>query len=258
LIESWWPLIQNQINSFIINEDLSDCRNSYGCPLKNNGCRKQDFGCPFFNVENKKNSDDCKNSSGCPFSGFGRFSSDCPMFKSNSYFYLHQKALEYLTSSDKTIIQKGKECILEILKTYPNDITALYNLACADSLLGNIEISLNNLERSIELGFQDLTHILNDQDLNNIKFTERFSDIIRSLEQKLNQSNKGPQNDTKETSQQKTKESPLNQPSSNEESSLKIQSILSTLGIDLPTTVIKDLLDQYHGNTETILSLILN
>jgi len=103
--------------------------------------------------------------------------------KETSLFWtLHEKSLECLDSLDKNVIQKGKEYILQMLEIVPNHAVALYNLACAESLLGNVKESIANLERAIDAGYQDLEHMLGDADFNNIKNTEGFQFIVNKLE----------------------------------------------------------------------------
>jgi tetratricopeptide (TPR) repeat protein len=95
---------------------------------------------------------------------------------------LHRKSLECLESVDKNLIQKGKEYILSMLQLVPNHTIALYNLACAESLLENVPEAIRALESAIENGYSNLTHMLNDKDLDNIKNTEAFVNLVKKLE----------------------------------------------------------------------------
>jgi len=95
---------------------------------------------------------------------------------------LHKKSLECLDSVDKNLIQKGKEYIVSMLELVPNHTIALYNLACAEALLNNVPEAIQALEKAVENGYQNLTHMLNDKDLDNIRNTEAFVDLVKKLE----------------------------------------------------------------------------
>jgi len=58
----------------------------------------------------------------------------------------------------------------------------MYNLACAESLLGNIPEAISCLEKAIDLGYSNISHMLNDSDLDNISdhmsyFVERIKTL---------------------------------------------------------------------------------
>lgn len=59
---------------------------------------------------------------------------------------------------------------------------ATYNLACAYSLKNETDEALNQLEKAIHLGFDDLNQIEGDSDLDNIRKDQRYIDLIQSLE----------------------------------------------------------------------------
>jgi tetratricopeptide (TPR) repeat protein len=104
----------------------------------------------------------------------------------NLYWNLHRMSLQYLDSLDKNVIQKGKEILLKMVDMFPNNKITLYNLACAESLLGNVKESISTLEKAIEAGYHDLTHMLNDKDFNNIKYTEGFNLLVQKLQRIIN------------------------------------------------------------------------
>jgi len=63
----------------------------------------------------------------------------------------------------------------------PDNYIALYNLACADSLLNNVIDALKYLEKSVLAGYTNLEHMLNDSDLKNIRDTEGFKKIVELI-----------------------------------------------------------------------------
>jgi len=95
---------------------------------------------------------------------------------------LHRIALDCLDSGDVVLFQNAKEILQRILKLSPNDIIALYNLACAESLLGNEDEALENLEKAIDAGYGDVNHMKSDRDFNNIRNTEGFKKLEKKLE----------------------------------------------------------------------------
>lgn len=64
---------------------------------------------------------------------------------------------------------------------YPGEKSILYNLACAHSLNGDKEKALEYLAKSIENGFTDIDHIKRDPDLEPLRKTEEYKDIIKRL-----------------------------------------------------------------------------
>jgi len=125
----------------------------------------------------------CRYSQGC-----GMGNNGCPLFSNSSQFTvfgLHRAALKCLDSNDKAVLQKGKDMLLKILNLVPGDKIALYNLACAESLLGNVTEAIATLEQSIDAGYHDLSHMINDPDFNNIKDTEGFKKLVKKLEKIL-------------------------------------------------------------------------
>jgi len=55
----------------------------------------------------------------------------------------------------------------------------MYNIACAECLLGNIPESVSCLEKAIDLGYSNVSHMLNDSDLDNIR--DRLSDFVARI-----------------------------------------------------------------------------
>jgi tetratricopeptide (TPR) repeat protein len=65
---------------------------------------------------------------------------------------------------------------LKILK--PDDPIVFYNLACDYSLLNKKSLSLKALEESLKLGYNDIDYILNDPDLENLRLSKRFPQLL--------------------------------------------------------------------------------
>jgi len=95
---------------------------------------------------------------------------------------LHDKAMECLNTMDREMIQKGKEYLLSMVQLKPDNYVALYNLACAESLLNNVHEALQTLEKSVRAGYTKLEHMLQDPDLLNIRNSEGFKKIVELVE----------------------------------------------------------------------------
>lgn len=84
---------------------------------------------------------------------------------------------------------------LHNLKQYKNAITAydeaadrsyaphfvLYNKACAEVLLGREKDGLGTLKRAIEAGFTDVQNFKNDSDLNRIRNTDEYAELLQMI-----------------------------------------------------------------------------
>jgi tetratricopeptide (TPR) repeat protein len=70
----------------------------------------------------------------------------------------------------------------KILREVPGDWNALYNSACAYSLLGDKAKAVEFLEKSIRAGFLDFDHIEKDSDLDNIRDEAGYKAIIEAKE----------------------------------------------------------------------------
>ena len=60
----------------------------------------------------------------------------------------------------------------------PDDSAALCNLTCAYSAAGEVDAALECLERAVAKGFTGKDRIEHDADLNAIRGTERFRQVL--------------------------------------------------------------------------------
>ncbi len=70
-------------------------------------------------------------------------------------------------------------------KTIPQDCNVHYNLACALARLGNTDAALAHLEKSVELGFPDASHIEADDDLTALHPLPRFQAALKTCRQNV-------------------------------------------------------------------------
>jgi len=95
---------------------------------------------------------------------------------------LHEQSLKYI-GEDKTTeeLDKGKEFLYSILTIAPGSVDDLYNLACAESLQGNVEPALDALSKSIEAGYTNVDHMEQDSDLKNIRNNDTYKQLVKKL-----------------------------------------------------------------------------
>ncbi len=66
----------------------------------------------------------------------------------------------------------------EMARRDPESFVPPYNIASALAQLGRVEESLDALDHALELGFDDLAHLQNDPDLEPLRGSERFAEIL--------------------------------------------------------------------------------
>ncbi|MCP4253450.1 MAG: hypothetical protein GY775_08575 [Candidatus Scalindua sp.] len=79
------------------------------------------------------------------------------------------------------MFEKGLEVDLKLEKLRPKDPLVYYNLACSLSLMEMLGESLEALEKAIDLGYNDLEHLVNDSDLDGVKDEDGYKVLIHKL-----------------------------------------------------------------------------
>jgi len=84
---------------------------------------------------------------------------------------IHHKAMDYLNQKEyKQASQTFRaQCVLQ-----PSNPVSFYNVACSESLLGNLDEALSYLNQSIDKGYRNLSHMKSDEDFDNIRQTDGF------------------------------------------------------------------------------------
>jgi len=182
----------------------------------------------------------------------------------NLFDLLHSRAIQLLGSNNLRDLEEGKELLLAILKLVPDHAVSLYNLACAESLLGNLNESIAILEKAIVNGFRDVEHMIQDQDLLNLRETEAFKFLIsrilgetenhdmlvtepipEKLFQPIQEPIQGSQTDLSASML------PLKESFGNE------LEILSSMGFSADRDVMLLLLEQFQGNVDGVAQFLL-
>jgi len=77
---------------------------------------------------------------------------------------------------------EGLEVDRRLVALAPDNPTVHYNLACSLALLGSPEEALAALENAVQRGYEDLTHLLRDEDLRSLRELPRFRRLVAALE----------------------------------------------------------------------------
>jgi len=97
---------------------------------------------------------------------------------------LHREALKLFESEQQSDLELARSLLLEQLSITPQHPITLYNLACIESRLKNISSALEYLEKSFQSGYRDFSHIQKDSDLDFIRNTEQYQQLISAYEKK--------------------------------------------------------------------------
>ena len=92
-----------------------------------------------------------------------------------------EQGLKYLTLANFSKAEREFKKVLEIQAR--NEI-ALYNLACTYSRWGKTDEAIEYLGRSIEAGFDDVSHMEKDTDLDPIREDPRYKALIDAIRKK--------------------------------------------------------------------------
>ncbi len=80
--------------------------------------------------------------------------------------------------------ERAEQEFLRVLELEPTNEIAWYNLACTHSRAGRIDAALDHLAKAIEHGFDDVSHMQKDPDLDPLRDQPRFRAMIAALEAK--------------------------------------------------------------------------
>ncbi len=85
-------------------------------------------------------------------------------------------ALAYLGKKEEAI--ECTQTLVDEEGEVTDSISYYYNAACIYAILNETELALQCLERSLQLGFHRFAHIEVDMDLDNIRHTKQFKEIV--------------------------------------------------------------------------------
>lgn len=79
-------------------------------------------------------------------------------------------------------VEEGLAADRRLVELQPGNATAHYNLACSLALLERADEAIESLEAAIGLGYDDLDHLLADEDLASLRDKPRFQELAGRLE----------------------------------------------------------------------------
>ena len=77
--------------------------------------------------------------------------------------------------------EEGLAVDRQLIELVPDNETAHYNLACSLALCSRPQEALDVLEQAVRLGYEDLHHLLADDDLRSLRNEPRFRAIAAAL-----------------------------------------------------------------------------
>ena len=78
-------------------------------------------------------------------------------------------------------IAEGLEADERLVQLAPQNATVHYNHACSLALLERVDEAFAALRRAVALGYDDLQHLLGDEDLAGLRNDERFEALVARL-----------------------------------------------------------------------------
>ncbi len=92
---------------------------------------------------------------------------------------LIQKAVQAMSYRQ---YDKARGLLQRVIRQEPDNNLAHYNLACIESINYQVDQALYHFENALRYGFRDFHHINRDNDLDNIRNTSRFRELIRKYQ----------------------------------------------------------------------------
>eukprot|EP01087_Luapelamoeba_hula_P013252 TRINITY_DN378_c0_g1_i2.p1 TRINITY_DN378_c0_g1~~TRINITY_DN378_c0_g1_i2.p1 ORF type:complete len:411 (+),score=102.49 TRINITY_DN378_c0_g1_i2:47-1234(+) len=101
---------------------------------------------------------------------------------------LHEQAMGCIgADKERSVMENGKKYLQSMLDLVPTHPVANYNMACVHSLLGHLQEAADSLRAAIQGGYNNLKHMMQDADLENLRATPYFNDLVQLLQRQLNQ-----------------------------------------------------------------------
>jgi len=107
---------------------------------------------------------------------------------------INGEALRLMESQDEADLAKSKKLLESLQILTPDNPNVYYNLACTESLLKNVQSSVEQLKTAFKFGYSNLQHMYEDKDLHFLRlhqqYTEFVSGLLSSSEVKVDESAK--------------------------------------------------------------------
>jgi len=89
---------------------------------------------------------------------------------------LRNLAMTYMTQRD---YEKALSLFKRIIERMPDDANTHYNIACIYAIQNNTEASIEWLKKAIERGFDNWDHLKTDKDLENIRDSSHYRELVK-------------------------------------------------------------------------------
>jgi len=185
---------------------------------------------------------------------------------SRFYDVLTSEACRLMNSPQvKGALEKAKNILISQQLLQPNSVITFYNLACVEALTGNVQQAYDWLEKAIQAGYQNISHMMQDPDLAPLReFDEQWNDLIVKIKANFSPEVQVPQGPVQPT----VPEQPVEQPAVVEKPSEPVEAplqdanrwaielkVLHDMGF-LSDSLLVPALEQ-HGTVEAVLGDLL-
>eukprot|EP01129_Flabellula_baltica_P000400 TRINITY_DN1041_c0_g1_i3.p1 TRINITY_DN1041_c0_g1~~TRINITY_DN1041_c0_g1_i3.p1 ORF type:complete len:384 (-),score=119.25 TRINITY_DN1041_c0_g1_i3:75-1226(-) len=181
------------------------------------------------------------------------------------FIKLNEKALELMNIEDEEHLSLAREFLEHALTLKPNDPITLYNIACIESMLSNEEESVSQLKKAILFGYDNLNHLLQDKDFDNIKHCDGFKECISMLKgEEVNETSENYEENQRSNDETTSVYLPLPQQSESESQKeekrneegeyTKTTEILNSLGIFIDEETLSKWMSQYNNDLTSVIN----
>jgi len=95
---------------------------------------------------------------------------------------LHKQALKRIGPTKKPkALERAKAFLESMLEIVPNHPVTLYNLACAEALLGRGEAAIRTLKEAVAAGYNNVSHMISDADLASLQPHVEFRSLVEQM-----------------------------------------------------------------------------
>jgi Flp pilus assembly protein TadD len=78
-------------------------------------------------------------------------------------------------------LEEGLAADEQLVRLAPKEPIVHYNLACSLALLGRVDLAIDALERAEDLGYDDVPHLEEDEDLVSLRSSPRYRALLERL-----------------------------------------------------------------------------
>jgi hypothetical protein len=185
---------------------------------------------------------------------------------------LNNEALRLMDSEEVTDLNKSKLLLESLQMINEEDPHVYYNLACVNSLLKNVNSSIEQLQNAFNHGYNNLKHMVEDKDLAYLRLQTQYSEFLKAMmpvAEEKSESLKG--EETVKIEEKQPVKIEEKQPVKIEEKQpVKIEEkqpehirwgeeieVLKGMGFDREESVFLSILDHHRGNVAAALSELL-